>query len=204
MDIVDFLVRNGYLRTPRIIQAFRRIKREDFVSSSLKDLAQVNKPLPIGFEQTISQPLTVAFMLELLQPQERDKVLDVGAGSGWVSALLSEIVGPGGKVFAVERIPELKNFGENNLRKYDFIESGRVKFILGDGSKGLPEESPFNCIHVGAAAEEIPPELKKQLAIGGRMVIPVKQDIVFLKKKKEDKFEEKNFSGFVFVPLITH
>src|SRR3989344_1473833 len=120
MNLVDYLIQEGWLKTERIINAFRKIKREDFLPHDTKNLAELNEALPIGFEQTISQPLTVAFMLELLQPKKGDKILDVGAGSGWQTTMLCEIVGEKGFVFAIERIGELKNFGEENVRKYGF------------------------------------------------------------------------------------
>jgi len=201
MSLVEKLIEKGYLKTPRIISAFRKIKRSDFLPEKLKNLAELDEPLPIGFGQTISQPLTVAFMLELLQPKKGDKILDVGSGSGWTTSLLAEIVGSKGKVYAIEIIKELKEFGEKNTKKYNFVNKGIVKFICGDGSKGLPEKSPFDKILVSASAEEIPVELKEQLKIGGRLVIPVR-DSIFLIVRKNNEFEEKEFFGFSFVPLI--
>ena len=95
MNLVDSLIREGWLKTPRIIEAFRKVKRIDFLPEDMKDLAELNEALPIGSGQTISQPLVVAFMLELLQPQKREKILDIGSGSGWTSALLAYIVSGG-------------------------------------------------------------------------------------------------------------
>jgi len=201
MDLIEKLIKMGYLKTPRIISAFRKIKRADFLPEELKNLAELNEPLPLGFGQTISQPLTVAFMLELLQPEKGDKILDVGAGSGWTTSLLAEIVGNKGKVYAIEIIKELKKLGENNARKYNFVNKGIAEFIHGDGSKGLLEKSPFDKILVSASAEKIPAKLKEQLKIGGRLVIPVR-DSIFLIVRKTDKFEEKEFFGFSFVPLV--
>jgi len=220
-ELVNHLVETGYLKTPRIIEAFRAIDRADFVSGDLKDQAYVNAPLPIGWGQTISQPLTVAFMLELLQPEPGDKVLDIGAGSGWQTALLAYCAqgqSPGdspcdkdsplgtvlvsGQVFAIERIPELKEFGEKNVRKYNFIEKGLVEFICGDGSKGLPSQAPFDKIIAAASAQEIPRAWKEQLKVGGRLVTPVGGSIWLLIKKDEKNFEEKEYPGFAFVPLV--
>jgi len=126
MNLVDSLIQQGWLKTPRIIEAFRNVKRVDFLPDNLKNLDELNEALPIGFDQTISQPLVVAFMLELLRPQIGDKILDVGSGSGWTTALLSEIVGEEGRVIAIETIPELKEFGEKNVCKYNFINKGIV------------------------------------------------------------------------------
>ena len=201
MKLVEKLIKQKYLKTPEIISAFRKIKRIDFLPEELKQFAELNGPLPIGYEQTISQPLTVAIMLELLQPKKGDNILDIGAGSGWTTALLSEIVGKSGKVYGIELIRELKEFGEKNTENYNFVKKGIVKFIYGDGSKGLPEKAPFDKILVSASADKISSELKEQLKINGRLVIPVKNS-VFLIIKKSDRFEEEEFPGFSFVPLI--
>ena len=200
--LINQLIQQGYLKTQRIIEAFRKIKREDFVLESLKDEADVNAPLSIGWGQTISQPLTVAFMLELLQPEPGDKILDIGSGSGWQTALLAYIVGKTGKIFAVERIPELMEFGEKNITKYNFVEKGIASFICGDGSKGLKMAAPFDKIIAAASAEKIPEAWKEQLKVGGRLVAPVRSSIWLLIKKDKNKFEEQEFSGFAFVPLI--
>lgn len=205
-ELIEELIQDGYLKNLAIIEAFKAIRREDFIPDEVKLEAKGNYPLPIGYNQTISQPLTVAFMLELLEPEAGNKILDVGSGSGWQTALLAHIVGPQGKVYAIERISELKEFGENNVKKYNFIKKGIVEFICGDGSKGLPEKGPFDRIIVAAAASKIPEDLLKQLKVGGRLVIPVGpqglQDMILIIKKDDDKFEEKKFSGFTFVPLI--
>ena len=121
MSLIDSLIQQGWLKTPEIIEAFRKIKRIDFLPEDMKDLAELNEALPIGYGQTISQPLVVAFMLELLQPKKGEKILDIGSGSGWTSALLADIVSQkenSGKVIAIEFIPELKEFGEKNVAKY--------------------------------------------------------------------------------------
>ena len=199
-QLIENLISRGYLKTPRIIDAFYKIDRVDFVPEDLKVEAYVNAPLPIGYGQTISQPLTVAFMLELLQPKEGDKILDVGSGSGWQSSMLAYIAGDKGKVFAIERIPELSELGRKNSEKYNFKN---LEFIIGDGSNGYEKEALYDRIIVAAAAfREIPEELKKQLKIGGRLVIPVENSIWLAVKKAEDKYEEKEFPGFAFVPLI--
>lgn len=202
-NLIPELIKEGYLTTPAIIEAFYKIDRRDFLPEEIKEEAGLNVPLPIGEGQTISQPLTVAFMLELLAPKKGHKVLDVGSGSGWQTALLAEIVGKEGKVYAIERIPSLKKFGEENIKKYNF---NNVRFFLGDGSKGLPEFAPYERIVVAAAANSIPEALIDQLSIGGRLVIPVgktMQDIVLVKKINEKEVEETRYPGFQFVPLVT-
>jgi len=201
-SLIKDLVKEGYLKTPVLIEAFGKIDRADFVPEKLKNEAYLNQPLPIGFNQTISQPLTVAFMLELLEPKPDEKILDVGAGSGWVSALLAQIVGEKGKVIAFERIPELCEFGRKNIAKYNFIEKGIVEFFCGDASKGYSKEAPYDRIIAGAAAEEVPPAWKEELKIGGRLVMPVGHNIVVLDKIGPAEFDKKEFFGFSFVPLI--
>lgn len=200
--LIDSLIKEGWLKTDRIIKAFRKVKREDFLSEGSKHLAEINEALPIGFGQTISQPLTVAFMLELLQPEKGDKILDVGSGSGWTSALLGEIVGNNGKVVAVETIPELKEFGEKNVSKYSFTEKGIVEFILADGSKGYEKFAPYDKILASAAGAKLPAAWKSQLKIGGRIVCPIRSSILLFIKKSKDEFEKTEYPGFAFVPLV--
>ncbi len=202
-ELVQQLIDEGYLKSERIIKAFRKVKRSDFVTEQMKDQSHVNAPLPLEYGQTISQPLTVAFMLELLQPKTGDKILDVGSGSGWQTALLAELVGPEGKVIAIERVPDLKRFGEANVKTYGYTN---VEFITGDGTKGYKKNAPYDKIIVAAAAEiGIPDVLLQQLAIGGRLVIPVgkyEQEMVQVDKKSETDYQEKKFPGFQFVPLV--
>jgi len=206
-SLIDQFIKLGYLKTPEIINAFRKIDRKDFMLDDFKEEATENYPLPIGFGQTISQPMTVALMLENLQPQKGDKILDIGSGSGWTTALLAEIVGEQGKVFGMELIPELKDFGQENAQKYNFVKSGRTVFLCGDGSKGLSEEAPFDRIHVAAASADIPEHLLEQLRMGGKMIVPVgveSQELVLIEKTGEKIYKEKRFPGFLFVPLVTH
>ena len=219
-NLINSLIKDGYLKTPEIIEAFKAIDRADFVPEEYKSEAYVNAPLPIGFNQTISQPLTVAFMIELLEPKAGDKILDVGSGSGWTPALLAHITSGGkssevglpniedteGKealVFSLERIPELKEFAEKNIAKYGFVEKGIVKIIHADGSKGYKKEAPYDKIIAGAASEaDIPEAWKRQLKIGGRIVSPVGQSIIVLDKISKKDYNQKEYFGFSFVPLV--
>jgi len=200
--LVKDLIDSGYLKTPQIIEAFQKIDRRDFVLERFKKDAYVNSPLPIGYGQTISQPQTVAFMLELLRPEKGNRIMDIGSGSGWQSALLAEIVGIEGKVIALELLPELREFGEKNASKYNFAAEGILKFICADGTKGLPEKAPFDRIIVAASGQNVPMALKNQLKIGGRLVIPIRNSIWQIVKTGEDEFEEREYPGFAFVPLI--
>jgi protein-L-isoaspartate(D-aspartate) O-methyltransferase len=204
--LIQEIIDSGYLKSSHIIEAFLVIDRKDFVVSEYQNETYSNIPLPIGFGQTISQPLTVAFILELLEPQSGEKILDIGAGSGWTTALLAYIVGQKeeGKVIAIERIPELKEFGERNVAKYNFIEKGVVKFICADGSHGYEKEALFDKILCSAAVKEIPKDWLKQLKTGGRIVTPFNGEVQLWIKKAKNEFDIKRFQGFTFVPLITN
>ena len=222
MNLIDSLIEEGWLKTPRIIEAFRKIKRVDFLPREIKDLAELNEALSIGYGQTISQPLVVAFMLELLDPQPGNKILDIGSGTGWTTALLAQIVGQKGKVIAIDIIPELVEFGKQNVAKYNFLapyrtkgsgagiekglpagRQGIVEFICTDGSKGYKKEAPYDKILASASAQSLPQAWKEQLKIGGRIVTPIDTSIWVFIKKNEEEFEEYEYPGFVFVPLVT-
>ncbi len=200
--LINMLIMQGYLKTDSLIDAFSRVRREEFVPDEFVSEAETNIPLPIGYGQTISQPLTVAVMLELLDLKPGQKVLDVGSGSGWSSALIASAVGENGSVIAIERIPELHDFAKKNIDKFGFISLGRVKCVLGDGSQGYPEGAPYDRILVSASTEEIPEVYKKQLALGGKMVLPIYNSLAYIEKRGEDDFYIERFPGFVFVPLI--
>lgn len=202
-ELIKDLINLGYLKTPAIIEAFQKINRADFVPEEIKEEAYINAPLPIGYGQTISQPLTVAFMLELLQPQGGNKILDIGSGSGWQTALLCSIVGEEGRVFALELIPELEAFGRKNVSKYNFVQKKIANFYCLTAASGLVEEAPFDRIISAASAQEIPLAWKEQLKIGGRMIVPIRDAVHLLIKKGENEFEEEVYPGFAFVPFVT-
>ncbi len=199
-ELVDSLIERKVLKTKEIIDAFLKIDRKNFVPQEFINEAYNDYPLPIGQGQTISQPYTVAFMLELLEPQKNQKILDIGFGSGWTTSLLAEI--SQNKVYAIEIVPEVFEFGKKNIEKYNFIEKGIVEVFLGDGSKGLKEYAPFDRILVSAAAKEIPQELIAELKDGGILVIP-DFDGIYKIKKINGKIEKEYYPGFVFVPLVT-
>lgn len=182
-----------------IDKAFEIMSRERFVPEYAQQMARVDTPVPIGFGQTNSQPSTVQLMLEWLEVEEGNKILDVGSGSGWTTALLSKLVGPKGYVYGVEIVPALVRFGQNNLAKFD-IKNAR---IFQAGKKyGLPRHAPYDRILVSAAAKEFPRDLWEQLKSGGRMVIPLRNDILVMNKGKTGMTEVKVHPGFVFVPLV--
>ena len=202
-NLIDNLIKNNYLKTQTIIDAFNKIDRKDFILEKDINDAYVNYPLSIGFNQTISQPLTVAFMLELLEIQGGEKILDIGVGSGWLTSLIAEIVGNGGKVFGIERIEELKNMAEKNISKYGFLENRIIQIKTGDGAIGWKEEMPFDKIISSASGSMIFKTWKNQLKIGGKIVAPVKNSIIVLDKIGPEKFNKREYFGFTFVPLIS-
>ncbi len=202
-NLIQQLIEDGVLKLPAIIDAFRVVDRAKFVPTELHDHVYANIPLPIGYGQTISQPLTVAIMLELLQPQAKEHCLDVGAGSGWVTALLATLVGPRGRVTAVERLRPLTALAERNLKPLN-LPQATVR--SGDASHGWADGAPYDVIHVAAATATLPGELKQQLTVGGRLVIPVGQDVqdlALITKISDTTFTERRYPGFQFVPLIS-
>jgi len=179
----------------KIINAFEKIPREGFVPEEHKKFSYEDIPLPIGYQQTISQPYTIAFMLTLLEVKDKQKILEVGSGSGYVLALLSQLC-KNGKIFGIERIKELADSSKEKLKNYK-----NVKLIHGDGSKGLLKEAPFDRILVSAASNEIPQKLVMQLKPRGILVAPVRNSIIVFKKiNAEGKIKE--YTGFSFVPLV--
>jgi protein-L-isoaspartate(D-aspartate) O-methyltransferase len=194
--LISELIDYGYLKTPAVISAFKKVPRENFVEKEYVKQAYVNEPLPIREGQTISQPLTVAAMTEALQPRKGHKVLEIGAGSGYQAAILAEVVKPG-KIITLERKPRLVEFSKNNIKKCGYQN---ISVIHSDGANGWPDKAPYDRIIVTASAREIPQPLVDQLKAGGRLVIPVGDELILIEKNKELK---KTFLGYyVFVPLL--
>lgn len=198
-ELLKYLLNSGALKSPEIIRAFKVVDRADFVKPEDKTRAYEDYPFSLGLGQTISQPTTVALMLELLSLKKGDKILDVGSGSGWTTQLLTKIVGPKGEVYGLEIVPQLVEFGRANLKKYGDrnAQISRAKKRL-----GLPPKAPFDRILVSASANTLPKELLNQLKPGGVMVIPVKTSIFRLTKNLRGEIISQEFPGFVFVPLI--
>lgn len=187
------------IQDKRVLDAIRTIPRHLFLDSSFEDHAYQDKAFPIGAEQTISQPYTVAFQTELLQVKPNDKILEIGTGSGYQAAVLLHLKA---KVYTIER--QLELFKKTRLF-FNKMHYRPKKMIFGDGYKGLPEEAPFDGIIVTAGAPEVPKPLMSQLKIGGRLVIPVgenEQVMTLFVRKSEKEFEKKELGAFRFVPLL--
>lgn len=197
-ELIDHLIKRRVLVTRSIIDALSKMDRINFIRPEDLNRAYMDNPLSIGYGQTISQPYTVVFMLELLQPEKGNKVLDIGSGSGWTTALLAYIVQKEGSVLGMEKVSNLMKFGKSNIEKYNFTNT---KIVQSGEKLGKPEEQ-FDRILVSAAAREVPDELVDQLKIGGRMVIPVQSSIYKVDKVSEDQVEKDENYGFSFVPLI--
>ncbi|MGH0029130.1 MAG: protein-L-isoaspartate(D-aspartate) O-methyltransferase [Myxococcota bacterium] len=185
------------VRDERVLDAMRRVPRHELVPENVRDDAYADRALPIGMGQTISQPYVVGFMSEALDLQPGEKVLEVGTGSGYQAAVL---VAMGARVFTIEYVPELAERAARDLARIGFSpEAARA----GDGYGGWPEHAPFDAIVVTAAPDHVPPALIEQLAVGGRMVLPVgdfQQELVLL-RRTEDGVQREDLIGVRFVPM---
>lgn len=187
---------------PRVLDALGRVPRHAFVPPDARDQAYENRPLPIGWGQTISQPYIVALMTEVLDLGPEDTVLEVGTGSGYQCAVLAELARA---VYSVETIPELAGTAGERLARLGYRN---VHTHCGDGALGWPEHAPYDAIIVTAAARAVPPALVEQLAPGGRMVIPVGvswlgQDLILLTKDTDGRVHSRDLLAVAFVPLVT-
>lgn len=198
-QLIQSMIASGVLKTPQIINAFETVDRKNFIPIFYRLNTYVDAPLPIGNGQTISQPSTVAFMLEHLQPQAGDDILDIGSGSGWTTSLLCHIVGENGSVTGLERVHTLVETGQEHLAQFDFKHNCTIQ-EAGE-QLGIPNKT-FDRILVSASAEYLPEELFDQLKIGGTLVIPILNSIFKFTKDAEGTIESKEYRGFRFVPLI--
>lgn len=197
-QLVNIIKTKG-IQDENVLKAIGNVPRHLFMDSGFLDHAYQDKAFPIAADQTISQPYTVAFQTELLSVKKGDKILEIGTGSGYQTAVLCEL---GAKVFSVERQLELFKKTSNFLPKLGYRAK---KLIFGDGYKGLPEEAPFDSIIVTAGAPFVPKALLNQLKIEGRLVIPVGDHVQVMTlyiKKGEKEFEQHEFGEFRFVPLL--
>jgi len=192
-------IRNKGISDENVLKAINAIPRHLFMDNSFVGFAYVDKAFPISAGQTISQPYTVAFQTEALQIKRFEKVLEVGTGSGYQAAVLCEL---GVSLYTIERQRSLYDFARVLLPKLGY----RPQFFYGDGYLGLPTYGPFDKIIVTAGADSIPPRLKEQLVIGGRMVIPVGgrqvQVMKIIVRTGENDYSEQEAGNFVFVPLL--
>lgn len=193
------VLKNKGISDEAVLNAIGNVPRHLFMDSSFLDHAYQDKAFPIAADQTISQPYTVAFQTELLQVKNGDKVLEIGTGSGYQTAVLCEL---GARVYSIERQQELFKKTSKFLPKLGYRAK---KLIFGDGYKGLKEEAPFDSIIVTAGAPFVPKPLLSQLKVGGRLVIPVGEDVqimtLFIRKDTKE-FEQHEFGEFRFVPLL--
>lgn len=200
--LVKHLRDTGVLKSVELERALLDTDRADFVPADVRVAAYEDTALPIGAGQTISQPYTVAFMLERLRVRSGHKVLEIGYGSGWQTALLAHLVGPQGKVCAIELVPSLCEQGRNNLEKYPHLIQ-RVELFCRNGEGGCLEAAPFDRIIAAAEVIDVPAAWRDQLASGGRMIYPKNGAIVLEEKNADGSWTAETFPGFAFVPFIT-
>ncbi|WP_434149871.1 protein-L-isoaspartate(D-aspartate) O-methyltransferase [Methylocaldum gracile subsp. desertum] len=184
----------------QVLAAMGKVPRHEFVSEDLRSIAYANRPLPIGYGQTISQPFIVALMTDLLRVKPDDTVLEIGTGSGYQAAVLAELAE---RVYSIEIVPELTQMATERLKRLGYA---KVEIKTGDGYYGWPEHAPFDAIIVTAAPTQIPPPLVQQLKPGGRMIIPVGgqfllQYLVLVEKSEQGKISTRQIVPVQFVPL---
>lgn len=200
-EMIQYQIANRGVKDKQVLDAMRSVPREEFVSEQLREVAYEDTPLPIAAQQTISQPYMVAAMIEALELNGGEKVLEIGTGSGYSSAVLAEIAGD---VFTIERIHELAEQAQSVLSKLHY---DNVHVSIGDGTLGWAEHAPYEAIVVTAGGPNVPETLKSQLDIGGRLVIPVgstqrHQKLVRVRRVSKDEFQTEQLADVCFVPLV--
>ncbi len=199
--LVEKLRKQGYIKTKPVEKAFLETKREYFIPKHQKQNAYIDTPLQIGKSQTISAPHMIAIMCEGLALKKNQKILEIGAGSGYHAAVVSKIIGDKGHVFTVERFSDLAEKAEENLKQAN-IKNVTVK--TGDGSEGLKKHAPYERIYVTCAAPEIPAPLIEQLNDPGKLMVPIGNTFCMLTllEKQKGVIKKKNLGGCAFVPLV--
>ncbi len=201
INLVKQLILEKRIKTKEVEKAFLEVKREEFVPDKIKHYAYIDSPLELGYGQTISAPHMVAIMVEALDIKEGQKILEIGAGSGYHAAIVSKLVGDKGHVYTIERYPSLVENAKKNLEK---IQIKNVTIEIGDGSEGLQKYAPYDRIYVTCTAPDIPKPLIDQLKDNGKLMIPVGRMISQLEliEKINGKIHRKNLGGCAFVPLV--
>ncbi len=197
--MVDVQLKARGIQDQKILEAMKKVSRHEFVPENMVSYAYNDEPLPIGDGQTISQPYIVAYMTEALELKGNERVLEIGTGSGYQTAVLAEIAR---EVYTIELVSALSKKAQENLRR---LKYANVHFKIGDGTYGWKENGPYDAIMVTAAPDEVPHFLENQLKIGGRMIIPVGsaiQELVLVIRGKR-KFKKKKLLPVRFVPLVT-
>jgi protein-L-isoaspartate(D-aspartate) O-methyltransferase len=199
-NMVNEQLRKRDISSRDVLEAMRQVPRHEFVPTNMQRMAYEDRPLPIGFDQTISQPYIVAFMTEQINPKPGMKVLEIGTGSGYQAAVLAQL---GCEVYTIELLPQLASRAEQTLKR---LQYDNVQVMAGNGYLGWPENAPFDAIVVTAAPEEIPPALIEQLKDGGVMVLPVGpvNSLQYLKlvRKRGDRITTTNLLPVRFVPMV--
>lgn len=195
------LLRERGITDPDVLKAMRSVSREEFVIEPFRDDAYADSALPLTHKQTISQPYVVALMAQALRLRPTDRVLEIGTGSGYAAAIIGELAG---EVYSVERVADLAITAAETIRRLK-IPNVHVRF--GDGTRGWEAEAPFDAISVAAGGEHVPSALMQQLAVGGRLVIPLgavpeSQRLVCIHKTGEGSYEEDDYGAVRFVPLL--
>ncbi len=200
-QMVQMQIADRGVRDPLVLEAMRQVPREQFVPESMQEFAYEDGPLPIGEGQTISQPYIVALMAAAMRPAPGDRVLEIGTGSGYGAAVLSRIVA---EVYTVERLGGLARTAEQRLADLGYAN---VHVLHTNGTLGWPAHAPYDAIVVTAGGPKVPPALLEQLAIGGRLVMPVgaeprSQHLVRVTRRGEDRYDYDDLEEVAFVPLI--
>ena len=198
--MVEYQLRARGIRDPRVLDAMARVPRELFVPALLRDAAYDDHPLLIGYDQTISQPFIVALMTEALRLQGNEKVLEIGTGSGYQTAILAELAR---EVYTVERIKHLSLRAQEVLARLGY---DNIRFRIANGTLGWPEAAPFDAIIVTAGARSLPPAYRDQLARGGRLVVPIGppgDQVLHRLTRTDGDFRDELLSSVAFVPLVS-